>query len=160
MRNGKKILCRFVSAMALALGVPALAHAGLLSKHYPPEEKGPYNVGIRTIDNVPMSSGRLARVQLFYPTKARANCDTKYVIQGVGGSFERSSPLCAVQDAAPASGKFPLIVYNHGGNAAGVDAQRIAQMPIQELMASHGFIVILQRHSANNIARVLVRILK
>jgi hypothetical protein len=153
MGNGKKILYRLALAMALVLGISDLAQAKF-KRHYPPEEKGPYNVGIRTIDNVPMSSGRLARVQLFYPTLAPANCDTVYTIQGVGGTFERSSPLCAVQDAAPAAGKFPLVVFDHGGGGPGVDAQRISQLPVHELMASHGLIVILQRHSASNVARV------
>ncbi|HKY63523.1 MAG TPA: hypothetical protein VJR29_08900 [bacterium] len=153
MGQGTSVFFRVVLTMILALGLSSQVYGK--AKAAPPDQKGPYNVGIRTIDNVPMSGGRLARVQLFYPTSAPADCDTKYTIIGVGGSFERSSPLCAVQNAAPAAGLFPLVVYNHGGNAAGVDAQRIAQMPLQELMASHGFIVIVQRHSANNVARVV-----
>lgn len=155
MSIGKKIFYRVLLTMVLVFGLSGLAQAKLkISRHYEPDEKGPYNVGIRTIDNVPMSSGRLARVQLFYPTSAPANCSTQYTVIGTGGTYTRTSPLCAVQDAAPAAGKFPLIVYNHGGGGAGADPQRLAQMPLQEYMASHGFIVILQRHSANNIDRI------
>ncbi|HEX5034519.1 MAG TPA: hypothetical protein VFW62_08575 [bacterium] len=154
MGFGKKTLFHFLLSLLLMTGFTSLGIGKTKAKDYPPDQPGPYNVGIRTFENVPMSGGRLTRVQIFYPTSEPADCDTKYLIQGVGGNFERQSLLCAVPNAAPAAGLFPLVVHDHGGGAAGNDAQRISQMPLHELMASHGFIVALARHSANNIARI------
>ena len=72
------------------------------------------------------------------------------------GLYRLSSPLHAVQDANPISGKrFPLIVHDHGGQAAGADFQRFAQLPDHETLASHGFVVAVALHSANALNRVL-----
>ena len=157
----KKSFYRMAIALLLATGFSFLndgqakSPGSTFSNLAPPDEKGPYNVGIRTFENVPMSAGRLTRVQVFYPTLDPPNCDTRYTVIGVGGTYLRSSPLCAVQNASVAAGTFPLVAYDHGGGAAGNDAQRTNQMPLHETMASHGFVVAVARHSANNVARVI-----
>ena len=38
-------------------------------------------------------------------------------------------------------GSFPLVVYDHGGPPAGTDPRSIANLPLHETMASHGFVV-------------------
>lgn len=121
-------------------------------RFHQPDEKGPYNVGIRTFVNVPVFGPPLPSIQVFYPTLATANCQTEYTIAytvpGVGvGNYQRTSPLCAVQDATPAQGAFPLVVHSHGGGAPGDDAQRISQLPVHETLASHGFVVVVPRHN-------------
>jgi hypothetical protein len=96
----------------------------------------------------------VARVQVFYPTDDAPDCGRKYAILSPDGPFEVTSPLCAVEAAEVAPGPFPLIVYDHGGFIAGADIQRVAQAPVHELLASHGFIVFVALHSANPVARV------
>ena len=105
-----------VGFLFLAIGL-ALPNSALSKDLPPPDEQGPYNVGIRTFDNVPMSGGRLTRVQVYYPTLEPENCQTEYTVQGVGGTYQRSSPLCAVQNASIAPGPHKLIVHDHGGGA-------------------------------------------
>ena len=45
-------------------------------------------------------------------------------------------------------------MHDHGGGAAGADFQRVAQLPLHEAMASHGFVTVVALHSANPVARV------
>ncbi|MGE5194991.1 MAG: hypothetical protein ACM3U2_21065, partial [Deltaproteobacteria bacterium] len=63
-------------------------------------------------------------------------------------------PLGAVHDAQAAPGRFPLVVHDHGGSSAGADFQRVAQLPLHEIMASHGFVTVVALHSANAVTRV------
>ncbi len=116
---------------------------------YAPDEMGPYNVGIRTFENVPVFGPALPRIQVYYPTLSQPNCQTTYTITGVGGTYLRSSPLCAVQNASPAPGKFPLVVHSHGGGGPGADQQRLSQLPVHETLASHGFVIVVPRHNGN-----------
>ena len=153
-----------VLGLVLASGVTGFAQ-------YPerPDEKGPYNVGFTTFCAV-MSAGRVTRVQVFYPTLDRPDYQAEYPVypavnQGdplgtclpAGAELYRlSSPLHAVQDANPISGKrSPLIVHDHGGQAAGADFQRFAHLPEHETLASHGFVVAVALHSANALNRAL-----
>lgn len=166
MNYCKQLFYRVTLASALVLGISSLSdgHAKAQGAEYnnviPPDEKGAYDVGIRTFENVPMSAGRLTRVQVFYPVDPAdpnfdpTDCPNAYTVQGVGGTYQRTSPLCAVQNAAIASGSFPLVVFDHGGGGPGNDAQRLSQLLLFETMASHGFVIAVARHSANNIARV------
>jgi hypothetical protein len=47
-----------------------------------------------------------------------------------------------------------LVVHDHGGPAPGADFQRVAQIPLHETMASHGFVTAVALHSANAVVRV------
>ena len=144
--------CRVVIAIALcaAIGTPE-ARADRLAA---PDAQGGYNVGFRMFQNVPASGAPIPRVLVYYPTTAPPNCGTRYTIQGVGGSYQRRSPLCAVENAEIASGPFPLVVHDHGGGPAGVDAQLISQLSVHETLASHGFVVVTFRHPATAAARM------
>jgi len=119
----------------------------------PPDQPGPYNVGAHLF-TAPMTGGRVARVQVFYPTLALPNAASSYTVTFVPGSYSIRSPLGAVHDAPPAPGPFPLAVYDHGGPPAGPDFQRVSQLPLHELMASHGIVVVLALHSADAANRV------
>jgi hypothetical protein len=139
----------FVLAVVVAIGAPAQAETVLR-----PDGPGQYNVGTTTF-TATMTGGRVARVQVFYPTLERPSCPRKYTIQSAAGPYEVTSPLCAVENAPVAPGRFPLIVHDHGGPTAGADSQRVSQLPVHELLATHGFIVVVSLHSADALVRVL-----
>ena len=54
----------------------------------------------------------------------------------------------------PYPGVFPLVVHDHGGPGPGADFQRVAQIPLHETMASHGFVTAVALHSADPVVRV------
>ena len=103
-----------------------------------PDQPGPFNVGV-TVFSATMSGGRTTRVQVFYPTAEPADCAMRYRIDYLAGFYELQSPLCARPNALAVPGMFPLVVHDHGGPGPGADFQRVAQIPLHETMASHGF---------------------
>jgi len=117
------------------------------------DDTGPYNVGF-TVFTATMTGGRASRVQVYYPTLATSDCGTTYTISTTVGTYALTSPLCAVEDAPAAEEPFPLIVYDHGGSPPGADYQRIAQLPLHEALASHGFVVVVALHSGDAVARI------
>ena len=119
----------------------------------PPAERGIYNVGTTTF-SATMTGGRVTRAQVFYPSLEDPDCGRKYSIQSPAGPYQVTSPLCAVENATVAPGPFPLIVYDHGGPVVGADQQRLAQAPLHELLATHGFVVVVALHAADAVARV------
>jgi acetyl esterase/lipase len=147
--SARVILSLVPLAVVLLIGTPAPAETALR-----PDEPGQYNVGTTTF-SATMTGGRVTRVQVFYPTLEPASCGRKYIIQSAAGPYEVTSPLCAVENAPVAQGPFPLIVYDHGGPVAGADFQRVSQAPVHELLASHGFVVVVALHSADPAVRVL-----
>jgi acetyl esterase/lipase len=141
--------CLIGIAGALAIAAPDATGAREL---VPPTEHGPYNVG-STLFTATMSGGRVARVQVFYPTRAAADPASVYTIVTPAGSYRIRSPLGAAVNAVAEPGAFPLIAYDHGGAGAGGDIQRVTQLPLHELMATHGFVVVVALHSADFVAR-------
>jgi dienelactone hydrolase len=119
----------------------------------PPDGPGPFNVGVTAFPAL-MSGGRVTQIRVWYPTLEAADAQTKYTIFRAGGSYQLNSPLRAVEDALALPGSFPLVVYDHGGPPAGTDPRSIANLPLHETMASHGFVVAVALHSANAVARV------
>lgn len=146
----------FAATCALALTVvvglvgPALSSPPDFA---PPDGPGPFNVGATTFP-AETTGGRVTLIQVFYPTLEPSDAESRYTIVTPAGPYHLDSPLGAVHDAQAAPGLFPLIVHDHGGGAAGADFQRVAQLPLHETMASHGFVVAVALHSANPIARV------
>lgn len=148
--------CTFVASLALAaLAVVGLAASTAASPPNlaPPDEPGPFNVGVTTFPAV-MSGGRVTRIQVYYPTLEDVDEDSRYTILYAGGSYQLRSPLGAVHDAQAAPGRFPLVVHDHGGGGAGPDNHRVGQLPLHEAMASHGLVTVVALHSANPAARV------
>jgi predicted dienelactone hydrolase len=137
------------SAMACALFASMSAVPAEL---VPPTEHGPYNVGT-TLFTATMSGGRLARVQVFYPTRAATDPASTYTIVTPAGSYRIRSPLGAAVNAVAEPGAFPLIAYDHGGAVAGGDIQRVTQLPLHEQMATHGFVIVAVLHSGDYLAR-------
>ena len=118
-----------------------------------PDQPGPFNVGV-TVFSATMSDGRTTRVQVFYPTAEPVDCAMRYRIDYLAGFYELQSPLCARSNALAFPGLFPLVVHDHGGPGPGADFQRVAQIPLHETMASHGFVTAVALHSANPVVRV------
>jgi predicted dienelactone hydrolase len=118
-----------------------------------PDQPGQFNVGV-TVFTATMTGGRTARVQVFYPTAAPADCAMRYRIDYLAGFYDLQSPLCASPDAPALPGLFPLVVHDHGGPGPGADFQRVAQVPLHEIMASHGFVTAVAVHSPNPVVRV------
>ena len=118
-----------------------------------PDRPGPFNVGVMVF-SATMSDGRTTRVQVFYPTAEPVDCAMRYRIDYLAGFFELQSPLCARPNALAWPGLFPLVVHDHGGPGPGADFQRVAQIPLHETMASHGFVTAVALHSANPVVRV------
>lgn len=145
---------RFAVPIAAALAGTFLTAAAVSAAEIPPpEEPGPFNVGFSTF-SAAMSGGRVTRIQVFYPTFDASDCETKYTILTPAGPYQLESPLCAVEDAEALPLGFPLVVHDHGAGGPGADFQRVAQLPLHELMASHGFVVAVALHSGDAVARV------
>ena len=142
----------FALALTLVMGLVSPTPASP-PDFAPPDGPGPFNVGVTTF-SAPMSAGRVTRIQVYYPTLEPADDGSRYTILTPAGPYQLGSPLGAVEDAQAAPGLFPLVVHDHGGGAAGVDFQRVAQIPLHETMASHGFVTVVALHSANPVARV------
>jgi predicted dienelactone hydrolase len=145
---------RFAAWFALAvtaIGGPAQATPPDLA---PPDEPGPFNVGVTTFP-AEMTGGRVTLIQVFYPTLEPADEGSLFTIVTPAGPYQLGSPLGAVHEAQAAPGLFPLVVHDHGGQVAGADFQRVAQLPLHETLASHGFVIVVALHSANAVARVV-----
>ncbi len=153
------------SAFTLLLIVTNLTPAGIDRSHATqvaaaadpniaaPDQPGPFNVGVMVF-SATMSGGRTTRVQVFYPTAELVDCDMRYRIDFLAGFYELQSPLCARPNARAVPGLFPLVVHDHGGPGPGADFQRVAQIPLHEMMASHGFVTAVALHAANPVVRV------
>jgi predicted dienelactone hydrolase len=118
-----------------------------------PDQPGPFKVGVMVF-SATMSGGRTTRVQVFYPTAEPVDCAMRYRIDYLAGFYELQSPLCARANAPALPGSFPLVVHDHGGPGPGADFQRVAQIPLHEIMASHGFVTAVALHAANPVVRV------
>src|SRR4051812_1983325 len=153
------------SAVALLLLSTDLTAAGIEGSHVSqvaaasnekiaaPDQPGPFKVGVMVF-SATMSGGRTTRVQVFYPTAEHVDCEMRYRIDFLAGFYALQSPLCARQNAPALPGSFPLVVHDHGGGGPGADFQRVAQIPLHETMASHGFVTAVALHSADPVARV------
>jgi hypothetical protein len=87
-RSYRKGLATLVCVCVIGVAgriVTATADATVPGELVPPTERGPYNVGT-TLFTATMSGGRLARVQVFYPTRAAADPASVYTIVTPAGS--------------------------------------------------------------------------
>src|SRR5262245_14169144 len=114
----------------------------------PPDQPGPYHVGVTTF-SATMTGGRATRVQVFYPTARPPDVAFRYVILTPAGPYHLRSSLGAAEDAQALPGRFPLVVHDHGGPMVGADFNRVVQLPLHELMASHGFVTVVALHSSD-----------
>lgn len=140
-----------VSAIACLLIFTNLAAAH--TRMVAPDRRGPFNVGVMML-SATLSGGRTTRIEVFYPTAEPVDCAMRYRVDYLAGFYELRSPLCARANAVASPGSFPLVVHDHGGPGPGADFQRVAQIPLHETMASHGFVTAVALHSPNPVTRV------
>jgi predicted dienelactone hydrolase len=148
------LLLIFTNLTAAGIDRSHATHVAAANPHIAaPDQPGPFNVGV-TVFSATMSGGRTTLVQVFYPTAQPVDCAMRYRINYLDGFYEVQSPLCARSNALAYPGVFPLVVHDHGGPGPGADFQRVAQIPLHETMASHGFVTAVALHSANAVVRV------
>jgi predicted dienelactone hydrolase len=147
----KKLRLRLGFVLAVLLLGSTTASAAPIAR---PDQPGPFYVGVTTF-SATMTGGRVTRVQVFYPTIEPPDQNFRYTIDTPAGSYRLRSALGAAEDAPALPYQFPLVVFDHGGQAAGADDKRVCQFPLHELMATHGFVTVVARHSSNAVTRVL-----
>lgn len=111
-------------------------------------ERGPHGVGHRVVD----ADGLL--VKGWYPTaEADAAIEYAFVLKFPGFPADPVSALGhAVEDAAPADGRFPLVVFSHG---FGLNPEWYHGLA--EHLASHGVVVLAPEHTESDWAPDVVR---
>jgi hypothetical protein len=101
---------------------------------------GPYGISHMIIHNV-IISDHMTNVSIWYPTNAVSGAPADYTTSFYSNAFFRMpSPLGAFENATPAPGIFPLLIFGHGSSHIDRDTGRIVNMPMNEFLASHGFI--------------------
>ena len=94
---------------------------------------------------------RSVAVRLWYPTGQEGEGGAMYVVDmaefGDGEDFVPVTHVRtnAIQDAAPAAGPFPVLVYSHGGSWT-----RFTSTFTTEELASHGYVVVSVGHNGFN----------
>jgi predicted dienelactone hydrolase len=107
---------------------------------YNPFARGPYPVGVRTIEVCDESRRRAFPVELWYPASAAfqgldlvdGTSDRFSVAPGFPVSVQR-----AVRDAEPRAGRYPLILHSHCAVSHRRDAALLAPH-----LVSHGYVVV------------------
>jgi dienelactone hydrolase len=111
-----------------------------MTASYDPFARGAFPVGVRTIELLdPERGGRRITVEVWYPATDRyrgldLNAATRDRFAFAPGLPDASQD--AVRDAAPARGRFPLVMHNHGAFG-----HRRVDTVICTHLASHGYIV-------------------
>jgi predicted dienelactone hydrolase len=117
-----------------------------MSSGYDPFARGPFTVGVRTIEARDTSRRRTFPCEIWYPAAAsHAGQDVSPATQDFFPFPPDETPRSqmAVRDAAAQLGTFPLIVFSHG-SARG--ARRMATYLCTHL-SSHGYVVAALDHS-------------
>jgi dienelactone hydrolase len=110
-----------------------------------PFARGPFPVGVRTIEARDVRRARCFPVEIWFPAVARyAGLDLAPEIQDVfqAGAGQTPRRQAAVRDAAVEAGRFPLIVFSHHSGGG-----RRAATFLQTHLASHGYVVAAMDHS-------------
>ena len=119
---------------------------------YEPFSRGPHAAGVRTANLQDAARDRRLAVEIWYPAAAAhrgqdvdpERCDRYELLAGL--------PLVAqeaVRDAAPAAGRFPLVVFSHG-----YGGHRRQSTFLCTHLASHGYVVVAPDHTGNTLRDV------
>jgi dienelactone hydrolase len=124
------------------------------------ETAGMYPVGTALFTLTDATRSRALPAQLWYPA-ATGTVVTGFPIEELedapnratyAGLLAAADPACptrtalAARDAAPASGRFPIIAFSHCHECTRWSAETIA-----ERLASHGFVVLADDHTGNTL---------
>jgi len=138
----------FVITCALAVwSIPGSAAAATTRpvtavRGLPDASPGAFPVGHTTL-SVPSSGGlRALKVDVWYPSRRSRGPKASYELQpGVDAPAR-----LAVDEAPPAAGRFPLVVYSHGSGGFSVIATFFT-----EVLASRGYVVAAPDHPGDTI---------
>ncbi len=111
--------------------------------------RGPFAVGVatRTVAD-PLNAQRLLPVEIWYPASAQAN--GRDIARDNGTSHPFGAHHAAVQDAPPAAGSFPLLLFSHGNSGL-----RQQSTFLTTHLASWGFVVAAPDHVGNTFLEML-----
>jgi dienelactone hydrolase len=129
---------------ATSQGSPTMTTLAQQQK-YDPFVRGPYPVGVRTIQIRDNARNRRFPCEFWYPaTASHAGLDLDPATQDTFSAPASDAPLrqCAVRDAAPQPGTYSLVLFSHhsGGH-------RRASTFLTTHLASHGYIAAALDHS-------------
>lgn len=112
---------------------------------YDPFLRGPFPVGVRTIETHDRARGRIFPFEIWYPAAARhtgqdlaSDTQDKFTVP----PRDTKRQQMAVRDAAAQPGNYPLIIFSHASGAG----RRSATFLCTHL-ASHGYVVAAMDHS-------------
>lgn len=116
---------------------------------YDPFSRGPHAVGVRSFDAYDAARSRNLPVEVWYPAaaahagqdQAEATMDRYDLLPGFPPQKQ-----AAVRDAAPASGRFPVVIFSHG-----FGGHRRQSTFLCTHLASHGYVVAAMDHTGNTI---------
>lgn len=115
------------------------------AEDYDPFARGPFPVGVRTVQAEDSARGRVFPCELWYPAAGQyAGQDVARETQDVftAPPLNRERRQLAVRDAAAQSGTYPLIIFSHssGGN-------RLQSTFLCTHLSSYGYVVAALDHS-------------
>jgi predicted dienelactone hydrolase len=117
---------------------------------YNPFNRGPYGVGVRTLELQDAERSRSLPLELWYPAeRGLAGRDLEDPTRD-RYRFLPGLPLVpqdAVRDAEPADGRFPLVAFSHG-----FGGHRRQSTFFCTHLASHGYVVASPDHTGNTVA--------
>src|SRR5262245_37468056 len=119
---------------------------------YEPFSRGPHPAGVRTAELIDAVRDRPLDVEIWYPAADRhrgqdvdpERCDRYELLAGLPLVTQQ-----AARDAAPAAGRFPLVVFSHG-----YGGHRRQSTFLCTHLASHGYVVVAPDHTGNTLRDV------
>jgi predicted dienelactone hydrolase len=121
--------------------------------NYDPFGRGPFPVGVRSTDLHDPTRDRTLPTEIWYPAGAahrgqdltEATQDEYSILIGLPGVRQE-----AVRDAAPAAGRFPLVIFSHG-----YSGHRRQSTFWTTHLASHGYVVVAPDHTGNTTKEII-----
>lgn len=143
------LYCPFKLAVSLIMLITALQtiNANAFS---PPDQPGPYKVGHLRVDHIALDNGKETNVSIWYPTNDTggqpANYETNPTVDTYTfpqfTTFILPSLFNAKENAAMATGHFPVIIASSGSAGINRDRGRMQFYKRAEFLATHGFVTL------------------
>jgi predicted dienelactone hydrolase len=109
--------------------------------------RGGFQVGVKTLKLSDATRKRDFTLEVWYPAKLAQNQLEATVYSAKAGALDIQLPGQALRDAAPSSGKYPLIIVSHGQPGS-----RYALTYLTEALAARGFVVAALDHTGSTYA--------
>lgn len=108
-----------------------------------PAERGPFGVGLETIE-IASNSDRPLTVDVWFPVASDTSAPAARYTFVTGDFFEASHALAVDRASMSPQGPFPLVVYSHGSGGL-----RYIHSDYTEFLASHGYVIAAPDHTGN-----------